>query len=196
EYFELCAELGASPMPIVAAGVCCQNLHGGPRAISQDDMPSYIEDVLDLIEFANGGPETRWGNYRVSLGHPEPFDLRYLGLGNEDQITADFRDRFRQIHDAVRAQHPEITVIGTAGPMPFGPDFDAGWAVARAEDVAVVDEHGYRTPHWYHQNVTRYDDYDRSGPAVYVGEYAAKTSRLRSALAEAAGMIGMERNSD
>src|SRR5690606_1050689 len=96
----------------------------------------------------------------------------------------------------VRAQHPEITVIGTAGPMPFGPDFDAGWAVARAEDVAVVDEHGYRTPHWYHQNVTRYDDYDRSGPAVYVGEYAAKTSRLRSALAEAAGMIGMERNSD
>lgn len=196
EYFLLCEQLGASPMPIVPAGVCCQNLPGGPRAVTQDEMPGYIRDVLDLVEFANGGGETRWGAVRTALGHPEPFGLRYLGVGNEDQITADFRDRFHQIHAALRAEHPEITVIGTAGPNPFGTDFEDGWTFAREEDVAIVDEHGYRTPHWFHQNTRRFDGYDRSGPAVYVGEYAARTSRLRSALAEAAGMIGMERNAD
>ncbi len=196
EYFELCEKLGASPMPIVAAGVCCQNLPGRARAIPSGQMPQYIADVLDLIEFANGSVDTVWGAYRAELGHPEPFNLRYLGVGNEDEITDDFRDRFAQIHDAVRDRYPHIKVVGTCGPAPFGPDFEQGWEYARERGVDVIDEHGYRTPHWMHQNLDRYDSYDRQGPTVYFGEYAARSSRLRSALAEAAFMIGMERNGD
>ncbi|GAB6937975.1 alpha-L-arabinofuranosidase C-terminal domain-containing protein [Isoptericola variabilis] len=196
EYFELCEALDAAPVPVVAAGVCCQNIPGRARAISPDDMPAYIQDVLDLVEFANGAPDTTWGALRAEMGHPEPFGLRYVGVGNEDEITAEFRDRFVPIHDALRAEHPEITVIGTSGPQLTGRDFDAGWAMAREQGVAVVDEHGYRTPHWFHQQVDRYDAYDRTGPAVYVGEYAARSTRLRSALAEAAWMVGLERNGD
>lgn len=196
EYFELCELIGATPLPVVAAGVCCQNLRGGAQPIAPEDMPAYIQDVLDLVEFANGDVQTRWGARRAELGHPEPFGMRYLGLGNEDEITDDFRDRYAQIEDALRARHPEVVVIGTAGPFPDGPDFDAGWEFARARGTAVVDEHSYRNPRWYFQNVDRYDDYPRSGGEVYFGEYAARTSTVRSALAEAAFMIGMERNGD
>ncbi|WP_188189814.1 alpha-L-arabinofuranosidase C-terminal domain-containing protein [Nonomuraea sp. SYSU D8015] len=193
EYFELCQATGATPLPVVAAGVCCQNTPGGPRAIDDADMDDYIQDVLDLVEFANGPATTRWGARRAELGHPEPFGLRYLGVGNEDEITDDFRDRYARIEDAVRARHPGICVIGTAGPQPFGPDFEAGWAFARARGTAMVDEHGYRNPRWFHQNVDRYGGY-APGPQVYVGEYAARSSTVRSALAEAAYMIGLERH--
>jgi hypothetical protein len=196
EYFLLCEALGATPLPVVAAGVCCQNTRGGQRPIPQDEMPGYVRDVLDLVEFANGGLDTPWGARRADLGHPEPFGLRYLGLGNEDQITDDFRDRYAAIEDAVRAAHPEVVVIGTSGPWPDGEDYEAGWAFARERGVAVVDEHAYRNPRWYHQNVTRYDGYPRGGPLVYFGEYAANGNTLRSALAEAAFMVGMERNGD
>ncbi|MET9245628.1 alpha-L-arabinofuranosidase C-terminal domain-containing protein [Nonomuraea sp. NPDC003709] len=193
EYFELCQATGATPLPVVAAGVCCQNYPGGAQAIDDDAMDAYIQDVLDLIEFANGSPDTPWGARRAALGHPEPFRLRYLGLGNEDEITDDFRDRYARIEDAVRGRHPEICVIGTVGPQPFGPDFEAGWALARARGTAMVDEHGYRNPRWFHQNVDRYLAYE-PGPQVYLGEYAARSNTMRSALAEAAYMIGLERN--
>lgn len=196
EYFELCEELGATPMPIVAAGVCCQNLRGRARAIPMAEMPAYVQDVLDLVEFANGGPDTTWGARRAELGHPEPFGLRYLGVGNEDEITEDFRERYRLVADAVALAYPDVVIIGTAGPQPFGQDFEAGWEYARAERVAVIDEHAYRTPRWFHQNLDRYDTYPRDGGQVYFGEYAARTSSVRSALAEAAFMIAMERNGD
>lgn len=196
EYFQLCEELGAAPMPIVAAGVCCQNLRGRARAIPMEEMPAFVQDVLDLVEFARGGTDTVWGARRAELGHPEPFGLRYLGVGNEDEITDDFRARYRLIADAVAEAHPEVTVIGTAGPQPFGRDFDEGWEYARAENVAIVDEHAYRTPRWFHQNLDRYDSYPRGGGEVYFGEYAARTNRVRSALAEAAFMIAMEHNGD
>lgn len=194
EYFELCERLDASPMPVVAAGVCCQNLRGGARAIPREEMAAYVQDVLDLIEFANGGMDTPWGARRAAMGHPEPFSLRYLGVGNEDEITDEFRGRYAQIEDAVRRHYPDVVVIGTSGPWPSGADFEAGWAFARQRGVEVVDEHAYRNPRWFHQNVERYLDYPLEGPDVYVGEYAARSSTVRSALAEAAFMIGMERS--
>jgi alpha-L-arabinofuranosidase len=196
EYFELCELLGASPLPVLAAGVCCQNTRGGPQAIPQEEMAAYVQDVLDLVEFANGGTDTGWGARRAELGHPEPFGLRYLGIGNEDEITPEFADRFAQILGAVRDAHPDVVVVGTSGPAPFGKDFDEGWRVARELGVDVVDEHGYRSPHWWLQHLDRYDEQDRSGPGVYFGEYGSWSSRLRSALSEAAFMIGMERNGD
>lgn len=196
EYFELCIELGATPMPIVAAGVCCQNLRGRAAAISMTEMPAYVQDILDLVEFANGATDTTWGRVRAELGHEKPFGLRYLGVGNEDEITEDFKDRYQQISRALAEHYPEITVIGTVGPQPFGADYQAGWEFARQEQVAIVDEHAYRTPRWFHQNIDRYDTYERGGPGVYFGEYAARTNTVRSALAEAAFMIGMERNGD
>jgi len=196
EYFLLCDLLGAEPLPVVAAGVCCQNWPGGPQAIPAEDMPGYVQDVLDLIEIANGGTDSTWGAVRAELGHPAPFGLRYLGVGNEDQITAEFEERFTAIHDAVRRTAPQVTVVGTVGPNPFGQDFDAGWEFARRVGVEMVDEHAYRSPRWFLQNVDRYDSYDRQGPAIYLGEWAARSSTLRSALSEAAYMIGLERNSD
>ncbi|MDN3241786.1 alpha-L-arabinofuranosidase C-terminal domain-containing protein [Glycomyces tritici] len=193
EYFELCLATGATPVPIVAAGVCCQNSPGGPHPIPESEMDAYIQDVLDLVEFANGGTDTPWGAKRAELGHPEPFGVRYLGIGNEDQITDDFRDRYARIEDAVQAAHPEITVIGTSGPQPFGPDYEAGWAYARERGTPMVDEHGYQIPRWFHQNIDRYQAYDPDGAKVYLGEYAARSNTVRSALAEAAYMIGLER---
>jgi alpha-L-arabinofuranosidase len=194
EYFELCEALGATAIPVVAAGVCCQNSPGGQHAIAESDMDEYIQDVLDLVEYANGGTGTTWGAKRAEHGHPAPYGLRYLGVGNEDQITDDFRDRYARIEDALREAHPEITVIGTSGPATSGPDYDAGWAYARERGIAVVDEHGYQSPRWLHQNLDRYAAYDPAGPQVYLGEYAGWSSTVRSALAEAAYMIGLERN--
>jgi hypothetical protein len=196
EFFLLCEQLGAAPLPVVAAGVCCQNTPGGPRAVPWDEMPAYIQDVLDLVEFAGGDISTTWGSRRAEFGHPEPFDLRYLGVGNEDEITEEFRTRYAAIEKAVRDAHPGLTVIGTSGPGWTGRDFERGWETARGLGTALVDEHYYDSPLWFQQNLDRYDSYDRSGPGVYLGEYAARSNTVRSALAEAAGMIGLERNGD
>ena len=196
EYFLFCEQIGATPLPILAAGVCCQNLVGGPDAVPLDQLDAYIQDVLDLVEFANGGLDTPWGSRRAELGHPAPFGLRYLGLGNEDKIDATFRNRFEAIFRRVREAHPEIEVVGTAGPSPFGSDYDNGWEFARELGVDVVDEHMYKSPKWFFENTGRYDSYDRSGPHVYVGEYGSWGNRLLNALAEAAFMTGLERNGD
>jgi len=193
EYFELCIATGATPIPIVAAGVCCQNTPGGGVPIPDAEMTQYVQDVLDLVEFANGGADTIWGKVRAELGHPEPFGLKYLGIGNEDQITDAFRDRYARIEDAVRAAYPGLTVIGTSGPQPAGPDYEAGWAYARERGTPFVDEHGYQIPRWFHQNIDRYQAYDPAEAKVYIGEFAARSNKIRSALAEAAYMIGLER---
>ncbi|MFT3829875.1 MAG: alpha-L-arabinofuranosidase C-terminal domain-containing protein [Opitutaceae bacterium] len=204
EFFQFCEDIGAKPLPVVPAGVSCQNSNFSPghgqQCLPLEELPAYIQELCDLIEWANGPATSRWGALRAAAGHPEPFGLRYLGVGNEDAITPGFEERFRLIQQALRERHPEIVLIGTVGPAPDGTDFERGWAFARAEHVPVVDEHYYRSPDWFWENLHRYDSYDRNGPKVYVGEYAAhetdRRNTLRSALAEAAGCIGFERNGD
>ncbi|USO00337.1 MAG: alpha-N-arabinofuranosidase [Phycisphaeraceae bacterium] len=204
EYFQFCEDIGAKPVPIVAAGVCCQNAGQvggiGQRGLPMDEMPAYVQDVLDLIEWANGPASSEWGAKRAAAGHPEPFGLEYLGVGNEDAITPEFEERFKMIYEAVGSAHPEITVIGTVGPAPRGEDFDKGWAIARDLAVPIVDEHYYVSPEWFWDNLHRYDGYDRSGPHVYLGEYAAherdRRPTLRCTLAEAAYLTSLERNGD
>lgn len=200
EYFQFCEDIGAKPLPVVAAGVSCQNstrTRGtGQQCIPMADMPAYVQEVLDLVEWANGPATSPWGAKRAAAGHPEPFHLEYLGVGNEDKITPEFKERFRMIHDAVKAKHPEITVIGTVGPSPAGTDFDAGWKFAGEQRVAMVDEHYYEKPEWFLANNARYDSYDRAKPKVYIGEYASWGNTLGHALAEAAYMTALERNGD
>ena len=208
EYFKFCEDIGAKPVPIVPAGCCCPNTGAkytglweqGQQGLSMDEMPDYVQEVLDLIEWANGPATSTWGAKRAEAGHPEPFGLEYLGIGNEDRITPVFEVRFRMIHDAVKAKHPKIILIGTVGPRPDGEDYDLGWQLAREMQVDMVDEHVYQKPDWFWDNVQRFDGYDRSAPTVYLGEFAAhdigRRSTLRSALAEAAYMTALERNGD
>lgn len=204
EYFQFCEDIGAIPLPVVPAGVCCQNADNqggtGQRGLPLDEMPGYVQEVLDLIEWANGPADSTWGAKRAEAGHPEPFGLKYLGVGNEDHITMVFKERFRMIYDAVRAKHPEIVVIGTVGPFHSGEDFDEGWKIADELQLEMVDEHYYERPQWFLNNLQRYDSYDRAKSKVYLGEYAAhessRANTLRSALAEAAYLTSLERNGD
>ena len=205
EYFQFCEDIGAKPLPVVAAGVCCQNagyVSGGKgqQGVPLEEMPAFIQDVLDLIEWANGPADSLWGAKRAQAGHPEPFGLEYLGVGNEDHITPVFKERFEMIFRAVRSRHPEITIVGTTGPFHSGPDYDEGWKIANELKVPVVDEHYYVSPDWFWDNLKRYDAYDRSQSGVYLGEYAAhepgRKNTLRPALAEAAFMTHLERNGD
>ena len=204
EYFQFCEDIGAKPLPVVPAGVSCQNSGHtggtGQACVALEDMPAYIQDVLDLIEWANGPVASTWGAKRAAAGHPEPFGLKYLGVGNEDKITDEFERRFRMIHDAIKAKHPEIVVVGTSGPSPAGEDFERGWKFANATQVPMVDEHYYQPPQWFWDNLDRYDSYDRAKSQVYLGEYAAHDARrrstLRAALAEAAHLTALERNGD
>jgi alpha-L-arabinofuranosidase len=161
-----------------------------------NEIQEYIQEVLDLIEWANGPATSVWGAKRAAAGHPAPFNLQYVGIGNEDKITPEFEERFKMIFEAVKAKHPEITIIGTAGPFHSGEDFDKGWKLARELKVPVVDEHYYTDPDWFIQNQHRYDSYDRKGGEVYLGEYASWGNKLRNAIAEAAYMTALERNGD
>lgn len=204
EFFQFCEDIGAKPLPVVTAGVCCQHAGDSPgrgqEGLPLIEMPAYLQDVLDLVEWANGPADSKWGAVRAAAGHPAPFGLKYLGVGNEDAITPDFKERFQMIFAVLKEKHPEIVVIGTAGPFPKGEDFDLGWAFAREQKIPVVDEHYYVSPQWFWDNLTRYDRYDRHGPKVYVGEYAAhdegRRNTLRSAIAEAAYLTSLERNGD
>lgn len=204
EYFQFCEDIGAMPLPVVAAGVSCQNStrtrETGQQCIPMADMPAYIQDVLDLIEWANGSTNSTWGAKRAAAGHPAPFGLRYLGVGNEDKQTDGFRERFEMVYDAVKKTHPEITIVGTVGPAPAGNDYNLGWKFADKLHVPMVDEHYYESPQWFWDNLHRYDSYDRTKSKVYVGEYAAHDrglrSTLRAALAEAAYLTSLEKNGD
>ena len=205
EYFQFCEDIGAKPLPVLAAGVSCQNSNyargTGQEAIPLADMPAYVQDTLDLIEYANGPVTLTWGAKRAAAGHPQPFGLQYLGIGNEDKITPEFRERFQMLNAAVKAKHPEISVIGTAGPLPAGEDFQLGWRFAREQHADLIDEHYYRDAQWFLENLARYDGYDRASTKVYVGEYAVRSGKfqsspLRSSLAEAAYLTSLERNGD
>jgi alpha-L-arabinofuranosidase len=200
EYFQFCEDIGAKPLPVVAAGVCCQNSGNargtGQQGLPMEAMPAYVQDVLDLIEYANGPATSTWGAKRAEAGHPAPFHLEYIGIGNEDAQTPVFRERFKMIYDAVRAKHPEVTIVGTVGPGPAGGDYTAGWAFAKELHIPVVDEHYYEAPDWFWDNLSRYDTYDPAASQVYVGEYASSgmnhASTLEAALAEAAHMTSLE----
>lgn len=214
EYFQFCEDIGAEPVPVLAAGVPCQNsgtcshhsedeieCKGQQKGIPLEKMPAYIQDVLDLIEYANGDARrTEWGRKRAEAGHPEPFNLKYIGIGNEDLITEVFEERFTMIYKAVREKYPEVTVIGTVGPFYEGTDYEEGWKLADRLGVPMVDEHYYVAPGWFIHNQDYYDRYDRSKPKVYLGEYAAhlpeRPSNLETALSEALYLTAVERNAD
>ena len=204
EYFQFCEDIGAQPLPVVPAGVSCQNSDSSPgmgqQGVPLAELDAYIQDLLDLIEWANGPATSKWGSLRAAAGHPAPFGLKYLGVGNEDKITSVFKERFQRIYAALKANHPEIVVVGTVGPFPDGEDFAQGWEFAKALKVPTVDEHYYASPQWFWDNLQRYDHYDRTAPKVYAGEYAAhdkdRRNTLRSALAEAAACTSFEHNGD
>jgi alpha-L-arabinofuranosidase len=200
EYFQFCDDIGAEPLPVIAAGVPCQKSATGGAGqqggIPMCDMDSYVQDVLDLIEWANGDVKTKWGKLRAEAGHPKPFNLKYVGIGNEDLITDIFEERFTMIYKAIKEKHPEITVIGTVGPNFEGTDYVEGWKLATKLQVPIVDEHYYQTPGWFIHNQDFYDKYDRSKPKVYLGEYASKGSSLYNALVEALCLTSLERNGD
>ena len=159
-------------------------------------MPAYIDEVLHLIEFCNGSTATEWGAKRAAMGHPEPFGLEYLGIGNEDLIDDVFKNRFQQIFDAVKAAYPDIVVVGTVGPAPSGQDYEEGWKYAREAGLPIVDEHSYQSSSWWFHNLDHYDHTDRKGPKVYLGEYGSWNTQLINGLSEAAFMGRMELNGD
>jgi len=200
EYFQFCEDIGAEPLPVVPAGVPCQNSVGGQQGgIPMCHMDDYIQEILDLIEWANSSPKSKWGKMRAEAGHPKPFNLKYIGVGNEDMITDVFEERFTMIYNAIKEKHPEIVVIGTSGPSLEGTDYEEGWELATKLGVPIIDEHGYRSPGWYIHNQDFYDRYDRSKSKVYLGEYAAHTQggpNLETALAEALHLANIERNGD
>ncbi|MFV8325316.1 alpha-L-arabinofuranosidase C-terminal domain-containing protein [Flavobacterium sp. ZS1P14] len=200
EYFQFCEDIGAQPLPVVAAGVPCQNSNGGQQGgIPMEQMGEYVQEVLDLIEWANGGVNTKWGKIRSESGHPKPFNLKYIGVGNEDMITDVFEERFTMIYKAIKEKYPEITVIGTSGPFLEGTDYEEGWQIADKLGLSMIDEHGYQSVGWYINNQDFYDSYDRNKAKVYLGEYAARAKggpNLESALAEAFHLANIERNGD
>ena len=207
EYLQFCEDIGAEAIPVVAAGVPCQNsahhgcvIGGQQGGIPMEEMDAYVQSILNLIEYANGDAKSEWGKKRAEAGHPEPFNLKYIGVGNEDLISDIFTERFRMIYDAIRKHYPEITVIGTAGPFSEGSDYTEGWKLATELGVELVDEHYYQPPGWYLNNQDYYDRYDRTKAKVYLGEYAAhvpgRHNNLETALCEALHLINVERNGD
>lgn len=201
EFFQFSEDIGAEPVPVIAAGVCCQNSRGGgQQGVPMCEMDAFIQDIVDLVEYANGDASTKWGSVRAEAGHPEPFHLKYIGIGNEDQITDAFEERFSMIYRVLKEKHPEITVIGTAGPFNEGTDYEEGWDIVDKLGVPMVDEHYYQTPGWFLNNQHFYDSYNRKGAKVYLGEYAAhlpgRPNNLEVSLAEAAYMTSLERNGD
>lgn len=190
EYFLFCEDIGAMPFPVIPVGVSC-----GFRtfeAVPMSQMDEWVQDALDLIEFANGDDTTTWGAVRAGMGHPEPFNLEYICLGNEEHDTREFRDRFPLFVDAIRRNYPEIKIIGTSG-------LGGGIPLYRfmgQQGVDSSDEHYYSSPEWYINNTDRFDDFDRDMPTVFIGEYASQGDALFNAVAEACYLTGVERNSD
>ena len=202
EFFQLCEDIGASPLPILNCGMACQFNSGELCPI--DELGPYIQDALDLVEFANGPATSPWGAKRAAMGHPEPFHLKMLGVGNE-QWGLEYFARYEKFAQALKARYPEIALVSAAGPSPADPRFHLAWDHLRALHADIIDEHSYALPDWFYSNAHRYDHYDRTGPKVFMGEYAAQSvavvstknrNNLDCALAEAAYLTGLERNAD
>ena len=207
EYFQWCEDMGAEPLPVLAAGVPCQNsaanaegYAGQQGGIPMADMPAYIEEILNMIEWANGNPATsQWARLRADAGHPAPFNLKYIGIGNEDIISTDFEERCLMICKAIRERYPEIQICGTAGPFHDpSSDYIEGWRFAKEHKSLfnLIDEHYYESTGWYLNNQHYYDDYDRTAPKVYLGEWASRTTTVESAIVEAMHLCHVERNGD
>lgn len=208
EYFQWCEDMGAEPLPVLAAGVPCQNsvadargLAGQQGGIPMGQMPQYVQDVLDLVEWANGDPATsKWAKLRADAGHPAPFNLKMIGIGNEDLISTVFEERYLMICKAVKEKYPQIEVVGTVGPFHYpSSDYVEGWKVAKENRryIDAVDEHYYEKPGWFINHQDYYDSYDRSMPKVYLGEYAANGNNEEDrALAEGIHLCNVERNGD
>ncbi len=218
EYFQFCEDIGAEPLPVLAAGVPCQNswkggngqqggipfekdLKGKPSPYTYNGKPltmeSYLQELLDLIEWANGDAKTsELAKLRAKAGHPKPFNMKYLGIGNEDLISDVFLERYNFLIEGIKKAHPEITVIGTVGPFWEGSDYEFGWKEAKEKKIEIVDEHYYNSTGWYFHHRDFYDNYDRNGTKVYLGEYASKGNNVVNALVEAAYLTNVERNGD
>lgn len=200
EYFQLSEDIGAEPLPVLNCGLSCQYENDDPNEnCPVDKLQPYIDDALDLIEFANGPVTSKWGKLRADMGHPASFNLKYLAIGNE-QWGSLYPERLEPFVKQIRAKYPEIQVIGSSGPQAEGEDFDYLWPEMKRINVDLVDEHYYRSPEWFLNGAKRYDSYDRNGPKVFAGEYAChpnnRENSFLTALAEAAFMTGFERNAD
>lgn len=201
EYFLLSEDLGGEPLPILNCGMACQ--YNSKEVAAMDELEPYIQDAFDLIEFANGDLDTKWGKLRAEMGHPKPFNLTYLGIGNE-QWGEQYIERYREFHTVLKEKHPEIVLISGAGPRPDERNAYL-WEELTKLNADIIDEHYYMDPTWFLNNATRYDSFDRNGPKVFAGEYASHTrgseapegrNNWESALTEAAFMTGLERNAD
>ncbi|GAA3663056.1 alpha-L-arabinofuranosidase C-terminal domain-containing protein [Lentzea roselyniae] len=194
EYFQFSEDIGAMPLPVVPALVtgCGQNRATDDPALLQ----RHIQDTLDLIEFANGPADSTWGRKRAEMGHPKPFKLTHLGVGNEENLPDEFFARFTEFRKAINAKYPDITVVSNSGPDDTGGTFDRLWQLNKQAGVKMVDEHYYNSPSWFLENNNRYDSYDRNGPKVFLGEYASQDNKWFNALSEASFMTGLERNAD
>ena len=205
EYFQLCEDIGMEPLPILPCGVSCQGTNGGwgmkdqaQDVVPMSEMDEWVQDALDLIEWANGDATTKWGKVRAEAGHPKPFGLKYLGIGNEERISPEFTERFKYMYEKVTKAHPEIIIVGTAGPgsHPGNPDYENGWKLADELGMPIMDEHYYE-PRDYFLKSRQYDKYPRDRKTkVYLGEYAAKDKKLIDALAEGLYLLHVERNAD
>jgi alpha-N-arabinofuranosidase len=202
EYFLLSEDIGASPLPILNCGMACQ--FNSNELVPLDQLDPYVQDALDLIEFANGPLTSRWGALRAQMGHPAPFNLKMIGVGNE-QWGPQYVERYKLFAKVLKQKHPEISLVAAAGPSPNNDMFKYLWSQWRQLNPDLVDEHYYMSPKWFRDNVGRYDDYPRTGPKVFAGEYAAQSDRVATpnnrnnwecAMSEAAFMTGLERNAD
>jgi alpha-N-arabinofuranosidase len=202
EYFQLCEDIGAEPLPIINCGMSCQ--FDAAEVTPINELEPYIQDALDLVEFANGSPDSGWGARRAALGHSAPFHMKLLGVGNENW-GPQYAQRLALFTQRLKTKYPDVQLVCATGYSPNIRTFSYMDSVLRARHADIIDEHFYNSPEWFLQNATRYDHYDRSGPKIFVGEYAAQSDRigslknvnnLQTALAEAAFMTGIERNAD
>jgi alpha-N-arabinofuranosidase len=202
KYFQLSEDIGATPLPILSCGMACQ--FNTAELVPMDQLDPYIQDALDLIEFANGPVTSKWGTLRSDMGHPQTFNLKFLGIGNE-QWGPDYIERYKIFTKAIKEKYPAVVVVSSVGPFPDGELFDYAAKELKELDAEIVDEHYYKNPEWFLENSNRYDDYDRTGPKIFAGEYAAQSvatvspdnkNNWNCAMSEAAFMTGLERNSD
>ncbi len=202
EYFQLSEDIGAEPLPVLNVGMSCQfqNRNNAKWHVPVNELKPYIDDCLDLIEFANGDTTTTWGRKRAEMGHPAPFNLKIIGVGKEKWDTIYF-ERLAPFVKAIKAKHPDIMIVGTSGPDSEGKMFEIGWKAMKELKADLVDEHFYRNEEWFLKSGLRYDNYDRKGPKVFAGEYAChgkgkKWNHYEASIYEAAFMTDMERNAD
>lgn len=201
ELFQLAEDIGAEPLPVLSCGLACQFQNNSPEAhVKVCDLGSYIQDALDLVEFANGDTTTTWGKLRAQMGHPAPFNMKFIAIGNE-QWGPEYPEHLKPFVEAIRKKYPDIRIIGSSGPNSEGEQFDYLWPEMKKLKVDLVDEHFYRPEDWFLKSGNRYDKYDRKGPKVFAGEYAChgkgkKWNHFHASLLEAAFLTGVERNAD